>query len=48
MPKSQSASQKPDRLKPKFEKIKADDKVLVMVELTKSRGLGTAPDYYKI
>ena len=39
---------KPKPLKPEFEKIVVDGKVLASVELSKSRGLGSVPNYFKI
>ncbi len=38
---------KTDKLKPTFEKVKVDDKVIAQIELSKLRGLGSAPDYFK-
>ena len=50
MPKPQSAPQKTDKIKPVFERISAGFKTLAKVEIsgiTKSRELGSYPDYFK-
>lgn len=45
MPKPQSASPKTNKLKPEFEKIKIDNRVIASIELSKSRK--SYPDYFK-